>query len=199
MAAAAFREDRVLGVEFVTRLEGRLAFTAGIDAHVLGGDALNAAVVVVEDFRSREAWEHVDAGVLRLLAQPSAEIPERERGVAVVLGFVRNGPRGQEDAVGLVDEVVEEIVRDRHAERCALLAGIRKQLVHRLRGEDGARDDVGADFRTLLDEAHHELGIGFRGELHQPASRCQSGGATADDHDVEFHRLTGFFGHASPP
>ena len=72
VAAAAFREDRVLGVEFVAGLKGRLAFAAGIDAHVLGGDALNAAVVVVEDLRRRETGEHIDAGAFRLFAQPTA-------------------------------------------------------------------------------------------------------------------------------
>ena len=199
MAAAALGEDRVLGVKLVARLERALAFAVRADAHVLRRDALHAAVVVVEDLRGREARKDVHAGVLGLFAQPAAEVAERQCEVAVVLRLLGHRPRGQQDAVGVVDEVVEEVVRHRHTERRALVSCVGHELVERLRGEDGAGEDVRTDLGALLDQADHEFGIGFASQLHQPARRCQPRRATADDHDVELHRLTGFFGHASPP
>ena len=59
--AASFREDRVLGVQFVARFEGGLGFAIGSDAHVRGGHAFDASVVPVEDLRGGESREDVDA------------------------------------------------------------------------------------------------------------------------------------------
>ena len=69
---AAFGEQRVAGVQFVARLESRLGFAIGVAPHVRRGHPFDAAVFVVEHFGGGEAGEHVDTGILRLLAQPAA-------------------------------------------------------------------------------------------------------------------------------
>lgn len=53
--------------------------------------------------------------------------------------------------------------------------------------EHRAGEDVGAHFGTLLDHADADLLTGFGGLLLQSACGGQTGGAGADDDDVEFH------------
>lgn len=61
------------------------------------------------------------------------------------------------------------------------------RLVQRARLEHRAGEDVGAHFGTLLDHADADLLTGFGGLLLQSACGGQTGGAGADDDDVEFH------------
>ena len=44
-----------------------LAIALPVDAHVAGGDALHAAILIIEDFRRREAGEDLDAESFGLL------------------------------------------------------------------------------------------------------------------------------------
>ena len=53
---------------------------------------------------------------------------------------------------------------------------------------------MGADLGALLD--HHDVDVGV--DLLQPDGGGEAGGAGADDHDIEFHRLAGGqLGHRS--
>jgi len=44
-----------------------------------------------------------------------------------------------------------------------------------------------SDLGSFLDDDH----VRFRRKLLEPDRRCEAGGARADDHDVELHRLAG--------
>ena len=86
--------------------------------------------------------------------------------------------------------------RDRRFERRALRLPVGQELVQRARIHDRAREDVRADLRAFLDEAHGDLAARGGGELLQADRRAETRGAAADDHDVEFH---GFAWHDGGP
>ena len=71
--------------------------------------------------------------------------------------------------------------------RRAALAPIRKQLVERTRLEHGARHDVRADGRALLDDTDRELAVRRARELREPARRRKTRRPGADDDDIELH------------
>ena len=50
-----------------TWFERRLVLAIGSDAHITGCHALYAAVIVVQNLRSGEAWENLSAEFHRLL------------------------------------------------------------------------------------------------------------------------------------
>ena len=87
-AAAALGEQGVAGAQFHAALEvvGWLAVLA--DAHVAGGDADDAAVLL-QEFGGGEAWVDFDAQRLGLLAEPAADIAKRDDVVAVVVHLRR--------------------------------------------------------------------------------------------------------------
>ncbi|MNN74279.1 hypothetical protein D3C81_1904630 [compost metagenome] len=62
-----------------------------------------------------------------------------------------------------------------------------EQFVERTRFEHRTGEDVGADFGAFLHHADAELLAGFGGLLLQSAGGGKSGGAGANDDDVEFH------------
>ena len=79
---------------------------------------------------------------------------------------------------------VEAIVLDLRLERTiGILAPIGNELVERDRVHHRARQDMRADFRSLLDHHHRKFGV----ELLQPDGGAKPGRPGADDHDVEFH------------
>jgi hypothetical protein len=87
----------------------------------------------------------------------------------------------------------EAVFADRRVERRAIFLPVGQQLAQRTRVHDGAGENVGADFGTFLDQADIDVGSLVRRQLLEPDGRGQTGGAAADDDDVEFH---GFALHA---
>ena len=65
----------------------RLAVAA--DAHIAGGDALDAAVFVIEHFGGGESGKNFDPRLFRLAAEPAAEIAEADDVVARVVHLRR--------------------------------------------------------------------------------------------------------------
>ena len=78
MAARAFREESIFGVQFHAELEIALGLAFAVHAHVAGGHAHDldtaAAVFLVQYFGGREAGEDFNAQRFGLLAQPSHDI-----------------------------------------------------------------------------------------------------------------------------
>ena len=64
------------------RIFGRAVLS---DAHVVGGDALDAAVLVEQDLGGGKAWVDLNAQLLGLLAEPLHEMAETDDVVAVVV------------------------------------------------------------------------------------------------------------------
>ena len=89
MAAAAFGEEGVFGVQFHALLVGVGGLAVLADAHVAGGHTLDRTVLVVEHFGGGEAGEYFDTRSLRLLAQPAHHVTQADDIVAVVLKTLR--------------------------------------------------------------------------------------------------------------
>ena len=190
MTAAALCENRVLGTQFITRGERGLLLALTGYPHVSGGYSANRTAVVIENLRSGKTREDVHAHVLGLLAEPAAEVAETDRMIAVVVRRGRHEERRDLHPIRVVGEIVDLVLGDRIVEWGPELSPIREQLVQGARLDDGARENVRADLGAFLDEAHRELLTGRLGDLHQSACRRQSGRASADDDDVEFHGLS---------
>ena len=187
-AAAALGEERVFRGELHARLEGLGLLAVLADAHVAGGDAAHRAVVVVENLGGREAGIDLDAELLRLLAEPAAEIAEADDVVAVVLHRrQQKRVRHRKRAAGRQEH--ELLVGDRRVERCTFRFPIGNELIERARLDHRAGKDVRADFRAFLDHANGDLAPGRRRQLLQPDRGTQARGAGADDDDVERHRF----------
>ena len=188
VAARAFREDRVLGMQLHAELEvlGRLAVLA--DAEVAGGDALHRAIVVVEHFRGREAGEDLDAERLRLLRHPAHDIAEADDVVAFVVERQRHQPVGRAPCAGFREE--QDVVGgDRLVQRRAQLLPVREQLIHRTRVHHGARQDVRAGLRALLEHDHRHVLALLGCKLLDADGGGQAAGSGADDQHVVFHRF----------
>ena len=84
MAAAAFGQDREPGVEFESRLPGRFPLAFRVDAHVAGGDAFHAAVIVVKNFGGGETGKDLGAEFGRLIRQPAAQVAQGNDVVPVI-------------------------------------------------------------------------------------------------------------------
>ena len=80
---------------------------------------------------------------------------------------------------------IEAVLDDWRIEGRAFFFPVGDQLVQRNRVDDGTRQDVGANFRTLFEKAHGDIGR----QLLQADGGGQPCGTGADDHDIIFHGL----------
>ena len=97
--------------------------------------------------------------------------------------------RGRQPPGAGAGQQQKAVLDSRGNERRGALAPVGEELVERARLEDGAREDVGADLRALLDDADRNLAAGRRGELLQ-ADRGGEARRPGADHDhVVFHPL----------
>ncbi len=83
----------------------------------------------------------------------------------------------------------KSLFADRSLQRRAALFPIGKQFGQRNRVDDGARQNVRADLRTLFKHANADFAPAARGQLLQPDSSGQTSRPAADDDDVVLHRF----------
>jgi hypothetical protein len=188
MAARAFGKQGVLRMQFHAELEGigGLAFT--VHAHVAGGNALDRAVVVVQDLCRRKAREDFHAQRFSLLAQPARDIGQRHHVIAMVLEAGRQHPfrRGAGFFLGQEHEAV---FADRGVQRRAQFAPVGEQLVHGDRVHHRAGQDVGADLAAFFQYADRDVAAVLLGQLLQADRSRQAARSAADDDDVILHRF----------
>ena len=123
----------------------------------------------------------LDAQRFRLAGKPATHVAQADDEVAVV-AHLRRHRKPPRAPPGEVEQVV---LGGRGVERSAPLPPVRDQLVQRARLDHGARQDVRADLRALLDQA--DRGVGRA--LFQTDRGRKPGRAAADHHHVELHRL----------
>src|SRR6185437_3759064 len=191
-AATAFGEQRLLADQLDAGREmiGRLAVLA--DPHAAGGDAAHPPRLVVEHLGGGEAGVDLDAERLGLAGEPATDIAEADDIVAVIVHLRR---RRQADRPRRREED-EAVLGRRRVERRAARLPVGNELVEGARLDHRPREDMGADLRTLLDDADGDLARGFLRQLLQPDRGGEARGAGPDDHDIVFHRLAL---HASHP
>ena len=179
-APAAFGEQGISGAQLHAGLVVGAGFARLGDAHVAGGDADDASVLL-QQLGGGEAWVDLNAQSFGLPAKPAAGIAEADD----VVAFVVHLPgRGQTDAAR-GGQVKEAVLLGLGVERRAILPPVRQQLVQRPRLDHRAGEDVRPDLAALL---HHADG-GLRGELFEPDRGREAGRACPYDHHVELHRL----------
>jgi hypothetical protein len=188
VAAAAFGEQRVFRQQFHAGLVGGRGLAVVADAHVAGGDAAHGTLVVIQHLGAGKAGIDLDAERFGLRAEPAAELAEADHIVAVVLEAARQQQGGQVHEA-MFGEEGEAVAGDGGLQRGALRLPVGEQLGQRARVHHGAGQDMGADFRTLLDQAD----VDFRIDLLETDGGGKSRRAAAHDDDVEFH---GFALHA---
>ncbi len=139
-------------MQFHAGLEVRPFGTVVQTPHVAGGDAPDGAAVGEQHFGAGEAGIDLDAEPLGLLAQPAAQVAERNDVVAFIVEAARQQAAGNAGGGGLGQDQ-EAVLADRRVQRGAVVLPVGQEFVEGARVEDGAGKDVGADFRTFLDQA----------------------------------------------
>ncbi len=181
-APATFGDDREARAHLGAGRVVRAARAVVLHAHVADLHAGDRAVVVEQRQRGGETREHVDAQGLGLCAHPLHQPAERDDEVAFVAQVLRN-PRHLARAAPA--QPAELVVRHGHADRQRRGAPLGQQRVQRSGLEHGARKNVRAERRALLEDADGELGIAL---LETNGGR-EAGRAGADDGDVVLHHI----------
>ena len=151
-SANAFGEQRVLRVQLHPFGVFGLVRSVLCNSHVAGCNALDRAIVVVQDLGRREARINLDAERLGLSTQPATDIAQADDVVAVVVQQRRHRPVRDAEAAGL-RENEEAVLRDLRRQRRTLLLPVGDQLVERDGIDHRTREDMRADFRSLLEDA----------------------------------------------
>mmetsp|Transcript_108417 Transcript_108417/g.288559 ORF Transcript_108417/g.288559 Transcript_108417/m.288559 type:complete len:262 (-) Transcript_108417:137-922(-) len=188
---AALGEDGLLAQELHAGLEGVLALPVLADAHVPELDAAHGAVLSDDGLAGCEARVDLHAELLRLLPEPAAELPEGDHVVAMLAERRRQVDQEARNFHGALPvwQPVEGVAHDRSVEGGAPLLPVRKELVERARLEDVPRQDVGADLRALLNDAHVQL-LALRACYLLCSDCCtEACRASAHDDNVKLHLL----------
>ncbi len=104
VAATAFGEQRVLGVQLHARLVVRTRRAITIEPHVAGGDALHRARLVEQDLGAGKARIDLHTQRLGLLAEPLHHVAQAHDVVAVVHQAVGQQAVGGLAGAGLGEE-----------------------------------------------------------------------------------------------
>jgi hypothetical protein len=180
-----------LGDQIRARLEvGQLA-TVAVAPLVARPDAHHTAVLH-EELGGGGLAQHIDAGLLRLLAQPPPELRDRGHVVAVVPKRGRHRLERKRPAAG---EEIRTVLLDRAVRRPLRFGQVGEQPLHRRGPHHRARQQVRPGRLALLDERdrhlaerlQHRLVLGQ--QLGQPDRAGEPGGPAADDHHADLDPL----------
>ena len=130
MSATTLCEQRVFGVQLHSRHVAVLVLAVHADTHIACGDTFDAAVLVIEDFRRREAGIDFYAQAFSLFGQPAAYIAHRDNVVAFVVRGLGDHEVGQFDGAGLAEVEEELVTLDRSAQWRAHLFPGGEEFVH---------------------------------------------------------------------
>ena len=183
-AAHAFGDKNIFAEQFHAGLEIILGLTILADAHDAGDDALDGAVVTVEHFGTGKARIDFDPQSLRLLPQPAADIAQRNSVVAVIAHQRRHQRIGKPHGP-LRTQHEETVFVHGRVEGRAPIFPVGNEFVEGNGIDDGARENMGAHFRTFFQHADRDIGR----KLLQPDRRGKSRGTGADDDDIILHRV----------
>ena len=189
VAAAAFGEDGVLGVQLHAGGIAGLVLAVVADAGIAGGDTFHRTIFVVEYFAGGKAGEDLDAQTFGLFCQPAAQVTQGND----VVPFVVHG-LGYEQVRHFLclfraGEVVDLVAGDLGVHRSAHFLPVGKQLVQGARLKHRTGENMGTDFGAFLYHDHTDFLTGFLGDLAQTAGGCQTGRTGADDDYIDFHRF----------
>jgi hypothetical protein len=189
VTAHAFAQHRHGGVDLDALDITVPGLAVAADAHVADDHPADRAVLPEVDAGGGIAGKQVDFQRLGARRQPAAHRPQGDDEVAVVL-LLRGG--GQAVPFRWLQQP-DFVPFDGNADRRRVIAPVGQQPIERFGFDHGAGQDVGADFRTLLDDRDHQ----FRLDLLQANRTGQAGRTGAYDDHVVFHDFA--FAHAALP
>ena len=184
--AAAFGEEGVAPVQLHAGLMVVLGLAIPVEAHIAGGDALDAAILVIEDFSRSKARIDFGAELFGLLPQPFHHPAHADDVIAVIMHLRRCR---QLEGPGL-GQKHEPVVGDRCIERRPLLLPVGDEFVQRAGFQNGAGEGVRPKLGRLLDHADRNLPVLFDRDLTEPDRRRQTSRSSTDNHHVELHALS---------
>lgn len=151
-AVAALSEHGHAGVELHASLERVLWLSTPADTQVVGGDAQDAPVRLVQHLAGAEAGVDLDADLLGALAQPLCELVQAQDVVALVV-HLRRGGQGHGHGLGQEAHVVVGGGGGAVEARLVVLGQpVWEEFLDGVGLDDGAGEDVGADLASLLEE-----------------------------------------------
>jgi hypothetical protein len=186
--AHALGDEDVLAVELDAWriLRGRLAVLT--DADHARDDARDAPVLAPDHVGGGEAGVDLHPRLLRLHSEPAAQVPQRADETAMVVHVLgRREPA--EVHLPVRPENDQLVLGHGRVERVVEFVELREQLSQGDRVHDRTRQDMGADFRALLQQRDRDLRARRLRQLLEPDRGAQPRGAAPDDDDVVLHRL----------
>jgi len=153
MALRSFGEHRHLRDEIGARLEVAHRLALAVPSLVARADANDAAVRDEQLLRGRLGQDHRPT-FLGALAEPAAELREREDDVAVIAHRGRRRDPERRSTRQHVDGFAVHLAVARHVLDAVAVA---KEPAERARIDDGARQQVRAGLLALLDDGNRHL------------------------------------------
>ena len=200
MAPHPFGKESVFGVQFQARLPAVFLAAIPRDTHVAGRNALDAAILVPQDFSGGKARKDLYTQRFGLPRQPAAQIAQRNS-VAALVVHERRHQAVRELCLASFGKNPMVIFRHGYRHRAVHRAPIRQQFIECPGVDHGTRQNVCAYFRALFKNADRQFQALFSGDLFG-TDRCRkAGGTTTNNHQIIGHRFTCRHGFAfsSPP
>mmetsp|Transcript_11542 Transcript_11542/g.27230 ORF Transcript_11542/g.27230 Transcript_11542/m.27230 type:complete len:216 (+) Transcript_11542:134-781(+) len=198
-AAGTLRKECLASMKFHSSLKSRFGLAILANANVSGGDATDSLLILVKyNLAGGKSRIDLDAHLLGNTAQPPAQLPQTDDIIAIIVKLRRQEEVGNGIA-GIFCQHEELVFRyGRGMRRLCILEGrrpivsnVRKQLPERLGVEHIAREDVGANFASLFNNANTEVFSFLRAKLLESNRGRQTGRTTPDDEYIEWHGLSG--------
>ena len=191
VAAAAFSEHGVLGVDRHALLVGVFPLPLGRQTHVARRHPLHAAIVVEQDFCGGKPRIDLHFQGLGLLCQPAADIPQADDVVAMVAHAGRRQEARDADGGALVSEEINLVLFDRRPQGRIPLPPVRDQFIQGAGVQHGPGEDMGANFGAFFQQADAQGLILALRQVFQVDGGCQASRAGADHQHVVFHDFAG--------
>ncbi len=181
MAAGPFGKQGIAAMERHAGHVIRLGIAGSVQPEI-AGDHTPHPSRFHDELACGKTRVYFDSQLLRLLTEPAAEVAQAEDMTAIVVHARRHGPVGQLQGAAVVLQQMNPIIVDGNA-KGRLLPAVRQQLLEGYGVEQGAGEQMGADFRSLLQQTDREIGI----VLLQGDGGTEPCRAATDDDDIKFH------------
>ncbi len=187
------RNNHIFAVENHTRLIGVARRAVRVFAKLARDNTFNSAIFIIHKFRTGHARIDFNAHRLRLLGQPTTNIPHRNDVIAVVVHQRWHDRIWNTNVPGFAKEI-KVVFLDLNRDRRAFFFPIRDQRVQAGWIKHRARQNMRADFRPFFKHDNHQVFV----KLFQADRSRKTGRASPHDHHIHVHCFAFNLGHLDP-
>ncbi len=186
MTARALAEQRVFAAQLQATGKGRFEAAILGNTHIAGSNPDHTARLVIKQFGCGKARINLDTQRLCFAGEPFHHLTQRDDIVAVIIHQWRHHPVGKANRHrGAKKE--KAVILHLRGDRGTLLLPVGDKLVDADRVNDGARQDMGAGLRALLDDDHRNFGTIIHRQLFETDGGGQTCRSGANNHHIVVH------------